>query len=299
MRVGITLPMLEVFPGGAPPTWSEILGLARTAERHGLDSVWCADHLIYRPPEGGDFGPHEAWTLMSAVASATERISIGSLVMCTPLRNPGLVANMAATFDRIAPGRLVLGVGAGWHDPEFEAFGLPTDHKVGRFEEWIEIVARLLRGERLTFSGRYFSLRDAIVLPPPENRIPILVGSTRPRMHSLAARWADAWNTSWHGAPDEHLDERSQSFEEALHASGREPESLLRTAGMIVRDPDQVPADGPTDVFDGSVDALAAALNAYSERGFGEVIVKLQPATTRSLERLAEARSLAAVQQTH
>jgi len=142
---------------GGIARWSTLSELAQATEAHDLDSVWLADHLLYQPPEGETKGMHEAWTLMSALAAVTERIEIAPLVLCASFRNPGLVANMAATLDLVANGRLTLGVGAGWHDPEYEAFGFPADRKVSRFEEWVEIVARLLRGEQVTFDGTYYS----------------------------------------------------------------------------------------------------------------------------------------------
>src|SRR3954468_15003405 len=121
MKVGI------VLPAGGETTWPELLELAQCAESQGLDSVWMADHLIFRPPIVDSVGStHENWTVMSALATTTKRVELGSLVMCASFRNPGLVAKMATTLDHIAPGRLILGVGAGWHDPEYEAFGFPT-----------------------------------------------------------------------------------------------------------------------------------------------------------------------------
>jgi alkanesulfonate monooxygenase SsuD/methylene tetrahydromethanopterin reductase-like flavin-dependent oxidoreductase (luciferase family) len=295
MKVGLSIPTLETW--GPLRSWAELASLVQDAERAGLDAVWISDHLIMHADDG-EKGTYEGWTLMSALAAATERITIGSLVMCAPLRNPALMAKMAATFDAIAPRRLVLGVGAGWHDPEFEAYGFPTDHKVGRFEEWIEILVRLLRGERFSFEGRYYTLRDAALVPPPQHRIPILIGSMRPRMHGLAARWADTWSLmGWFGAPDERIDEHVERFEEAVRTVGRDPESLPRVAGVVVRDPGQ-PFTAPqnsrwTDVFDGSLDGLAELIDDYRARGFAELIVKVQPTTGRSVERLAEAAQLA------
>src|SRR6478752_4805798 len=129
--------------------WPRIRELAEVAEAEGLDSLWVADHFFHKTPDEEPKGLHEAWTLMSAVAAVTSRVELAPLVLCSAFRSPGLLANMAATLDVVSQGRLVLGVGAGWHDPEFEAFGYPTDHKVSRFEEWIEIVVRLLRGDVL------------------------------------------------------------------------------------------------------------------------------------------------------
>src|SRR5439155_15071037 len=256
----------------------------------GLDSVWVADHFFYQPPEGEPSGLHEAWTLLSAVAAVTSRVELAPLVLCSSFRSPGLVANMAATLDMVSGGRLILGVGAGWHDPEYEAFGYPTDHKVGRFEEWLEIVIRLLRGERVTFEGRWYQTRDALVLPPPARRIPILVAGNKPRMLRLVARHADAWNTAWFGEPDDRLDERLRGLDEALAEVGRDPAELERTVGLIVRDPDQ-PAESD-GMFAGTVEELADLLRGHEQLGFRHAIVMLEPRTAASIERLAEAARL-------
>src|SRR5438309_6859371 len=211
MKVGIMLPLGETEDVGS---WARIRELAELAESEGLDSLWVADHFFYQPPDGEPSGLHEAWTLLSAVAAVTSRVELAPLVLCSSFRSPGLVANMAATLDMVSGGRLILGVGAGWHDPEYEAFGYPTDHKVGRFEEWLEIVIRLLRGERVTFEGRWYQTRDALVVPPPARRIPILVAGNKPRMLRLVARHADAWNTAWFGEPDDRLVERVRGLDE-------------------------------------------------------------------------------------
>jgi FMNH2-dependent dimethyl sulfone monooxygenase len=283
MKVGIML------PAGGDTGWPELLELAQCAESQGLDSIWMADHLVFRQPVADEGGTHENWTVMTALATSTTSLELGSLVLCAGFRNPGLMAKMAATLDHIAPGRLILGVGAGWHDPEYDAFGFPSATKVSRFEEWIEIVARLLRGERVTFSGRFYTCGDAVVLPPPGRRIPILVGARGRRMHGLAARWADGWNAAWYGLPEDGFDADVKVFDEALAAAGREPTSVLRTVGIMVRDPDQ-PTTGESPVAGrGSVEDVAAALRSYDERGIGHLVAWLTPNTTRSVERLADA----------
>ncbi len=274
---------------GALLSWSRLRELVGCAEQSGLDSVWVADHLLYQPPEGGEVkGIHEAWTLLSAIAAVTRRVEIGALVLCAGFRNPGLVANMAVTLDEVAGGRLILGVGAGWHDPEYEAFGFPADHKVSRFEEWVEIVARLLRGERLTFEGRYHRVRDAALVPPPARRIPILVASHRPRMHGLTARFADAWNTAWFARPDDRLRERMAALDEALDAAGRDRADLERTIGLVVRDPAAPVDPGEEDhAIAGTPAAVADALAEYERLGFSHAIAFLEPTTAEAIERLA------------
>jgi probable F420-dependent oxidoreductase len=286
MKVGIMLPLGETDDVG---DWPRIRELAEVAEVEGLDSLWVADHFFYKPPDGEPKGLHEAWTLMSAVAAVTSRVEIAPLVLCSAFRNPGLMAHMAATLDVVSQGRLILGIGAGWHDPEFEAFGYPADHKVSRFEEWVEIVVRLLRGEQVTFEGTYYETRDAVVLPPPKRQIPILIAGNKPRMLGLVARHADSWNTAWFGMPDDRLHERLRGLDTALDAAGRDKATLERTVGLLVRDPDQPSDEDDTDWFSGRVDELAALLRAHEELGLSHAIVILEPRTPQSVKRLAEA----------
>ncbi len=289
MRVGISLPVGE-HDGrpGHPLAWSDVRDVALAAEAAGLDSAWLADHFMYRDPAGEITGLHEAWTLLSALASVTSRIELGTLVLCGSFRNPGLVAKMAATADLVADGRIVLGLGAGWHDPEYEMFGYPIDHRVGRFEEHLEIVARLLHGERVSMSGRYHEVRDAVLVPPPTRRVPVLVAAESPRMLRLAARWADAWVTAWYGPASDEVRARLRAFDEALAVEGRAGDAVARVVGVTVRDDDQPPVAEPeANAIGGSIDDVARALEAYAGLGFDQVIVGLEPISARSVERLA------------
>ena len=227
------------------------------------------------------------------LAAATERVEIGTLVLCSSFRDPSLVAKMAATADEVSGGRLILGLGAGWHDGEYDAFGFPKDRRVDRFEEALGIIVPLLRGETVSLDGEFFTTRDAVLEPPPSRDIPVLVAAFGPRMLRLTARHAHAWNTAWYGAPDEHLRGRLDALDTALAAEGRDPATLERTVGIEVRDPSLGPAE-PGDeeesedrAFGGSVDELAEAIAAYDELGIGHLIVLLQPMTEASLERLA------------
>jgi alkanesulfonate monooxygenase SsuD/methylene tetrahydromethanopterin reductase-like flavin-dependent oxidoreductase (luciferase family) len=295
MKVGVVLPIGGTDGrDGKPPSWHDTLAMARAVEDTGLDSGWVADHFFYRSDDGTEYAMNEAWTILTAIAASTERIELGPIVLCASFRNPGLTAKMATTLDDVSGGRLILGVGCGWHEAEYRAFGLPYDHRVGRFEEWIEIVVRLLGGERVTFDGRFHTAADAVLVPAPARRIPLLVAARRPRMHAITARWADAWNTAWYGWPGATVREQMAVLDAAEATTDRAGnalgERLVRTVGITVRDPDQDAVPEPEeDAIEGSADDVARALEAYAELGFAHVIVGLEPMTVRSVERLASA----------
>lgn len=290
MRVGVSLPVGQGEAPDGTPGWDTILPFARHAESLGFDSLWLADHLLFRFPGQPTTGIQEAWSILSALAASTTRVQLGPLVICLSFRNPALVAKMAATTDAISGGRLILGLGAGWHDPEYRAFGYPLDHRVGRFEEGLRIVGPLVRGESVSLSGRFHEVHDAVLAPPPARRIPILVAAKRPRMFRLTARHSDAWNGAWYGAPDERLRNDLGMLDTALAAEERDPTTMTRTVGMNVRDPDRLsPDDARPIAFGGSVDELARALDAYAAIGVDHLIVWLEPKDERSLDRLAHA----------
>ena len=165
IRVGVQLPEVEYVA-----RWPEYAAMARAAEESGFDSIWLGDHLLYRDDGRPERGPWDVWTLLAALAATTERVELGPLVACASFHAPGLLARMAASIAEVSGGRFVLGLGAGWNETEYRAFGLPYDHRVARFEESFEIVRRLLAGERVTFAGRFWQAEDAVVLPPPPVR---------------------------------------------------------------------------------------------------------------------------------
>jgi probable F420-dependent oxidoreductase len=292
VKIGVVLPAAEGDSHGETPGWPIIRSFARAAEDRGLDSVWMYDHFYYRNDSGELEGQHEAWTIVSAVAAVTERVEIGTIVLCTSFRNPGLTAKMAATADEVSAGRLTLGLGAGWHDPEYDAFGYPRDHRADRFEEAVQVIAPLLRGERVTFEGRYERANDAELAPPPHRKIPILIACERPRMLRLTARYADAYNTAWYGAPDERLEQQLASLAEALEAEGRDPATMTTTVGMVARNPTREPNSDDDREFAGSVDELAKAIDAHQAIGVDHLIVILQPMDESSLDWLTKALSL-------
>jgi probable F420-dependent oxidoreductase len=298
MRVGLVLPIAHDDWLTAAPTYAEIREIAIGAEAAGFDSLWVYDHLLFRFPGEPENGIHPAWTVLAAIAEATHRVELGTLVMCTEFRNPALLAKMAATLDHLSGGRLILGIGCGWHDPEYDAFGYPTDHKVGRFEDSLTIIRALIREGRATHEGTFHSVHDAVLLPPARPDMPILIAAKRPRMLELTARHADAWNMAWFGEPSERLANTRRDLAAICVQVGRDPATLAITVGVTVRYPDLLPAPTPGDgshaevetpALSGDADAVAAGLRHHAELGADHAIIALEPSTPEALARLSDA----------
>lgn len=270
--------------------------MAHAAERIGLDSVWVGDHLLYRYDDGSERGPWEAWSLLAALAAATERVEIGPLVACTSFHNPAILAKQAATVDDISGGRLILGVGAGWNEVEYRAFGIPYDRRVSRFEEAFAIIRGLLRDGRVDFHGTYYTADDAVLLPPsPRSGGPaLMVGSMGERMLSITLPHVDAWNGwyTWFGnSVDGYLPLRD-TVDAACRAAGRDPAEVERTLALLVAFDGAVGrrtvfADEVVEPLPGEPDALAEALAGFAEAGVAHVQLVLDPITEESIERLA------------
>ncbi len=218
MRIGVQLPEVE-----RKVRWPEYVTLARAAEAVGFDSLWVGDHLLYRDPERA---PWDVWTLLAGLAAVTERVTLGPLVACTAFARPGLLARTAAAVDELSGGRLVLGLGAGWNEDEFRAFGVPYDRRVSRFTEAFEIIRRLLAGERVTFAGEFERVEDALLLPRPARPVPLMIGSNGPRMLATTLPHVDAWNTWFDdfGNTPEGFAALSATISEAAERAGRDPE---------------------------------------------------------------------------
>jgi probable F420-dependent oxidoreductase len=292
MKIGLVINHAEEI--GAAPSFSAIRGLAQLADDGGLDSIWLFDHLLFRFEGKSTEGIWECWTLLSALAEATKRVEVGTIVLCNPFRNPALLAKMAHTLDEVSDGRLILGLGAGWHKPEFDAFGFPFDHRVSRLEEALQIIRPLLHGESMTFSGTYYQVEECVITPtgPRPEGIPLLVGAKGPRMLRLTAQYADKWNTAWLGEAAE-LAARVEPLHAACAETGRDPATLAVTVGVDVALPDL----GETNPFSknplgGSAEALAHAFREYDEAGAAHLIIHLTPQTKTAVTRLAEAARL-------
>jgi probable F420-dependent oxidoreductase len=285
LRSGIQLPEVE-----REVRWPEYLAMARAAEDAGFDSIWVGDHYLYRRDGDRERGPWEAWTLLAALAAATERVRLGPLVACLAFHHPAVLAKQAATVHEVSVGRLVVGVGAGWNRTEFDAFGIPFDHRGSRFEEAFEIVRRLLAGERVSFEGRWHRVDDAVLLPPPARRPTLMIGSTGARVLAAALPHVDVWNTwfDWYGNTAEGFASRIGEIDVACERAGRDPASLERSACVLV----QLDGSGERRVeagvtpLRGSDEEVGASLRAIAEAGAHELILVADPITEASIRRL-------------
>ena len=294
MKIGVVINISENQNSGLALAYPELRTMAQTAESGGLDSIWLFDHLLFRHDPPKTVGIWECWTLLSALAEATERVELGTLVLCSPFRNPALLAKMAHTLDEVSGGRLILGLGAGWHQPEFDAFGYPFDRRVDRFEEALQIMHPLLRGQSVDFDGAHYQAQDCIITPlgPRPDGIPLLIGAGRPRMLRLVARYADQWNTAWLGQPDE-LADRLELIHKACAEVGRDPATLDVTVGVQLIFPDLGDTFSMTDnPLTGSAAELAEAFHGYEEAGAGHLIIFPLPTGLPAVKRLAEAVQL-------
>lgn len=296
MKIGVILLLGEDEAIGTPPPYAEIRANALAAEETGLDSVWVYDHLIYHFEGKEPQGVWECWTIASALAEATSRVELGTMVLCTAFRNPAVTAKMAVTIDEVTQQRFTLGIGAGWHPAEFETFGLDFSHKVDQFEEATRIIAPLVHEGAVDFSGHYVSAPNCIMLPKPSRRIPLLIAGKKPRMMSLVAQYADAYNTCWWGDVSSIEPDR-KALQDACAAIDRDFGEIEFTAGVVIRFDDLLGPSGeeldPKKVLSGTVEHIANGLRAYRMAGVDHVIANIDPLTPEGIALLAHARELA------
>ncbi len=292
-RVGIQLPEVE-----RRVEWPELLLMARTAEAVGFDSLWIGDHLLYDLPGGVTRGPWEAWTMLAALAAVTERIELGPLVASTSFHAPAMLAKQAATVDAISGGRLILGLGAGWNEREFRAFGFPYDRRVSRFEEAFTIIRTLLRQGRLDFDGTYYKVEHCVLDPGPSRPggPPLMLGSTSPRMLRIGLPHVDAWNVWWslYGNTPEGFAAVREQVEEACAGVGRRAHEVAATAAVLVTLPGGAGRlmgesyDRPVHLVQGSAADIAGHLAAMADAGAAHLQLVVDPITVRSIELLAD-----------
>ena len=282
--------------------WDHLIGDAHRAEAAGLDSVWLVDHLLGMPAENPVF---EGWTGLAVVAGAVDRVRLGHLVTCVGFRNPGLLAKMAATLDHASSGRLELGLGAGWYQAEYEAFGFAYGTAGDRrrhFTAYVEALVAMLAGEKVDYEGPGVSLSGAMITPGPvQPHVPIVVGAGRRMMLEVTGRLADTWNCPARLIPTL---EGPQAVVHAA-AAGRPVRTTIQVPVVVGRTQEEadaaLAASGPLawmgDVaaigLGGTVEQAVEKVVAYRERGVDGFIAQL-PGTRRRPDFIAAYGELAA-----
>ncbi len=297
-------------------SWPALRDATIAAEQAGWDSVWIDDHLL--ADEGDPADPKlEGWATLSAVAAITTRARLGLLVAANTFRNPGLTAKLATTVDHVSDGRAVLGLGGGWFEREHDAFGLDFGSGFGerldRLDEAVGLLRRLLDGERVTHSGRFYAMHDALCEPRPvQARLPILIGGSGPtKTLRTTARYADLWNG--YGPPD-RIAATSELLRQRCEEIGRPYDEIERTVTLdvVIRDgvaaahaawaetsrryglEQRTSSDGEYRglTVGGPVAAVAAGLDPYLRLGVGELIfVFRHPFDLETIDRVGELRA--------
>ena len=289
MKIGFSPAIHGVAESRQMPRFRDLQVQAQTAEQIGLDSLWVTDHVVWPFPNQEEKGCWEAFTFLSALAAVTSRIQLGPLVACASFRNPALLAKMADSLDEISAGRFILGLGAGWSELEYRAFGYPFDHLASRFEEALQIIVPLLREGQVDFAGNYYQAREAVLRPRGPSRAgpPIWIGGSKPRLLELTARYADGWNRAWLPRAAQIAEEYPRLLE-ACQKVGRDPATIEVTVGTGVEllAPGQQPKPG-NEWITGSAEQIAEELRAFAEVGVTHLIVSFEPEGVASIERFA------------
>ncbi|HYB69747.1 MAG TPA: LLM class flavin-dependent oxidoreductase [Candidatus Bathyarchaeia archaeon] len=307
LHVGLILAL--TIRGLAVTSYDEMRRTAVLAEELGFDSIWLCDHFLTLAPDAyvpaahlpaahlkdagiarADAAPRatdassvpllECWTALSALARDTRRLRLGTSVLCHSYRAPSVLAKMAATLDVISGGRLDLGLGAGWFEEEYRAYGIPfprIGERIDQLGEGVEIIRRMWSEPRPRYQGRYFAVDGAICDPPPLQRPhpPIWIGGEGDRVHRLAARVADGVNVRWWGPA--RIAARAAYLDAACREAGREPGALRRSVtALLIADRDAARAAGTRERFAGipaeghvagTPDACVARIRDYVEAG--------------------------------
>jgi len=299
MKIGLMIFLANERENNSKRPYETIRLIAQQAETDGFDSIWLPDHFLYRYPDQPTRGIWECWTMLAALAEATQRVELGTLVTCNSFRHPAVLAKMATTVDEVSQGRLILGVGAGWNEPEYQAFGLPFDHRVGRFEEALQILKPLLHEGHVDFAGQYYQARNCEVLPRGSRSEgpPLMVGCERgsPRMLKLTAQYADLWNTGYMGKP-ETMAEPLTKIRDACRTVGRDPATLGITALIGLWFPALSGQPNKPGFFEdpltGAVEEIAAAMHGYAELGVQHIMFQCEPYSREARRLLTEALQL-------
>ena len=298
LKIGLTVPHLTSDLAGDTPRWADTLVFARKAEAAGFDSLWVADDLFHKYPEGEPLGQWECWSLLSALAASTSRVELGSAVTAVSFRNPALLAKMADTVDEISGGRLILGIGAGGFEDEHRAFGFPWEHRFDRLEEALIIIRSLLQTGRADFEGKYYQARECELLPrgPRPRGLPIMIGTSRsgPRMLRLTAQYADMWNCLMgfgRSSTPSEIPPLRAAVDAACEKFGRSPDTLERTATPGVALLGHQLMHGQSNLTEwalsGSPEELESAFRQFAQEGISHVQVFLAPCTPSGIEAFA------------
>ncbi len=288
LLVGIQLPEVEwevPFP--------ELIRMAQAAEQVGFDSVWLGDHLLYDLAVGPR-GPWEVWTSLAALAASTERVLLGPLVASAGFHEPTMLAKQAATVDGISGGRLILGLGSGWNEREYRAFGLPFDRRVSRFAEAFTIIRTLLADGEIDFTGEFYCAEQCVLHPRPTRPggPPLMVGSVRPRMLSITLPYVEAWNVWWsdYGNTPQGFADLKSRVDRQLAEHGRLAGSVSATCAVFI----QLPGGGGRQMGEyggsavepirGTATEVAEQIRAFSHVGADHVQLVVDPITRDSIE---------------
>jgi F420-dependent oxidoreductase-like protein len=280
--------------------FEDVLAIALDAERAGFTRLWLSDHL-FLDPDAVNTDCLEAWTLLAALAVRTERIRIGTMVTAQSYRNPALLAKIAAGVDVMSKGRLDFGIGAGWKEVEYRAYGYefpdaPT--RVTQMIEALEICTRMWRDDRASYQGKYYRIENALCSPKPAQKpLPIWIGGSKPRVMRAAAKYGHAFNLTVSASGPSTLPDRLRDLDEACRAAKRDPKTLLRSAFLMAcvgktraeadRLLDQLAAQWKTDragiakerpgLLIGTAEDAAEKLRTYAGKGIGHANIMFQP----------------------
>ena len=307
MKIGMCLPTETGTMGSGTPTANDVIGLGGLAEQVGFDSVWVVDHFLYEagteqaalgsgPPAelmGVRYGAWEALTVAAGLALATQRVEIGTLVVNTGYRNPALLARMAETIDGLSNGRFICGVGAGDFQTEHIAFGYPWERRIGRFEEALQIIRPLLRGESVTFEGEFYRTEKAELIPkgPRPEGPPIMIGLLKggPRMKRLVVQYADHWNC-WLASGDSHPEAYQAPLDAMMAACekhGRDPATLERSVTPRICPASYLPDFEAMKPLHGSTNEIADRIRGFEAMGVQHLPVWLLPNNNEGVEAFA------------
>ncbi|ORX19144.1 LLM class F420-dependent oxidoreductase [Mycobacterium szulgai] len=301
-QVGLILAL--TVNGLAVSNYPDMVTVSQSAEEYGFDSVWLCDHFLTISPDDyvkdagiaadSGHGPSaspksmpllECWTALTALARDTTVLRLGTSVLCNSYRHPAVLAKMAATLDAISGGRLDLGLGAGWFQREFEAYGIPfppVRDRVSALDEALQVIRAVWTEPNPTYSGQFYTLDGAICDPPPVQRPhpPLWIGGEGDRVHRIAARHAQGLNVRWWSP--QQVTQRRDFLARACESAGRAPESLRLSVTALLaptesaQDESRIRAEfasiPESGLIVGSPERCIARIEEYQDGGIGQFL---------------------------